>query len=134
MSSTLEDIVKSFMKNRSGTYRKGRGALPLEGGGKRVGVKGMTGVARRLRKYSTETEQHLWSHLRDTQIEGFKFRGQQPMGRYVVDFVNLEKKVVVELDGGQHSLDPGDKIHLPLTLTLSPKGRGKTTSDNTRLE
>jgi very-short-patch-repair endonuclease len=79
-------------------------------GGKRVGVKGLTGVARKLRKYSTDTEQHLWRHLRDRQIEGFKFRRQQPVGRYIVDFVNLERKVVIELDGGQHALDPGDKI------------------------
>ncbi len=43
-------------------------------------------------------------------MEGFKFRRQQPIGRYVVDFVNLEKKLVVELDGGQHAIDVGDKI------------------------
>ena len=98
------------MKDHSGKYRKGKETLPLEGGGKRVGVKDLTGVARRLRKYSTDTELHLWRHLRERQIEGFKFRRQQPVGRYVVDFVNLEKKVVVELDGGQHTLDPGDKI------------------------
>jgi very-short-patch-repair endonuclease len=98
------------MKNRSGTYRKGREILPLEGGGKRVGVKGLTGVARRLRKYSTDTEQHLWRHLRDRQVEGFKFRRQQPVGRYIVDFVSLDRKVVIELDGGQHALDPRDKI------------------------
>jgi very-short-patch-repair endonuclease len=116
------DIVKSFMKNRSGTYGKTRETLPLEGGGKRsptrhsrfgdgaVGVKGLTGIARRLRKHSTDTERHLWRHLRDRQIEGFKFRRQQAVGRYVVDFMNFDKKVVVELDGGQHVLDPGDKI------------------------
>ena len=104
------DIVKSFMKNRFGTYGKTGKTLPLEGGGKRVGVKGLTGVSRILRKNSTDTERHLWRHLRDRQIEGFKFRRQQAVGRYVVDFVNLEKKVVVELDGGQHALDPGDKI------------------------
>ena len=56
----------------------------MEGGGKGVGVKGLTGVARKLRKYSTNTEQHLWRHLRDRQIEGFKVRRQQPVGRYVV--------------------------------------------------
>jgi very-short-patch-repair endonuclease len=110
------------MKNRSGTYGKTRETLPLErrmsptstlplkGGGKRVGVKGLTDIARRLRKHSTDTERHLWRYLRDKQIEGFKFRRQQVVGKYVVDFVNLEKKVVVELDGGQHALDPGDKI------------------------
>ena len=88
------------MKNRSGTSEKISETLPLEGGGKRVGVKRLTGVARKLRKHSTDTEQHLWRHLRDRQIGGFKFRRQQPLGSDVVDFMNLEKKVVVELDGG----------------------------------
>ena len=104
------NVVKSSMKNRSGAYRKTRETLPLEGGGKRVGVKDLPGVARRLRKHSTDTEGHLWRHLRDKQIEGFKFRRQQPVGTYVVDFVNLEKKVIIELDGGQHALHPGDRI------------------------
>jgi very-short-patch-repair endonuclease len=75
-----------------------------------VGVKALTGIARRLRKHSTDTERHLWRHLRDRQIEGFKFRRQQPVGRYVVDFVNLEKKVNIELDGGQHAVGPDDKV------------------------
>jgi len=74
-----------------------------------VGVK-LTGVARRLRKYSTDSEQRLWGYLRDKQMEGFKFRRQQPVGRYVADFVNLEKKIVVELDGGQHAINARDKI------------------------
>jgi very-short-patch-repair endonuclease len=52
----------------------------------------------------------LWRQLRNRQIEGFKLRREQPVGRHVVDFVNLEKKVVLELDGGQHALDPGDEI------------------------
>ena len=98
------------MKDRSREYGKTRETLPLEGGGQRVGVKGLTGIARILRTHSTDTERYLWRHLRDRQIEGFKFRRQQAVGRYVLDFVNLEKKVVVELDGGQHVLDPGDKL------------------------
>ena len=73
-------------------------------------MKDLTAIARRLRKRSTDTEQYLWRQLRDRQIEGFKFRRQHPIGRYIVDFVNLEKKVVVELDGGQHALDPGDRM------------------------
>jgi very-short-patch-repair endonuclease len=75
-----------------------------------VGVKGLTGVARRLRRTSTDTERQLWRHIRDRQLEGFKFRRQQPVGRYVVDFVNLEERVIIEVDGGQHALGPGDKI------------------------
>jgi len=105
-----KDIVKSFMKNRSGTYGKTRETLPLEGGGKRVGVKSLTGIARRLRNHSTDTERHLCRHLRGRQIEGFKFRRQQEVGRYVVDFVNFEKKVDVELDGEQHALNPANQI------------------------
>ena len=75
-----------------------------------MGVKGLTGIAKRLRKHSTDTERYLWRHLRDRQMEGFKFRRQQVVGRYVVDFVNFEKKVVVGLDGGQHVIDRGDQI------------------------
>jgi|SRR5436309_10979997 len=61
------------------------------------------GFARALRKNPTEAEQALWSHLRIKQMEGNRFRRQQPIGPYVVDFVCFEKKLVVELDGGQHA-------------------------------
>jgi len=101
----FKNILKSFMKRCSGPYPKGTKTLPSEGGGKRVGVKDLTGVARRLRKHSTDTEQHLWRHLRDRQIEGFKFRRQQPVGPYVVDFLNLEKKSSWRLMAGStHSV------------------------------
>ncbi len=75
-----------------------------------MGVEGLIGAARKLRKQSTDTERHLWRHLRDRQIEGFKFRRQHAIGKYVVDFVNLERKVVIELDGGQHAFNPGDRV------------------------
>lgn len=60
--------------------------------------------ARELRKRSTDAEKKLWRYIRLRQIEGYKFRRQQPIGKYVVDFVCLEKKLVVEIDGGHHSL------------------------------
>ena len=75
-----------------------------------MGVKNLTGIARRLRKNSTNTEQYLWKHLRNRQVEGFKFRRQQQLGKHIVDFVNLENKVVVEADGGQHVHNSNDKI------------------------
>lgn len=68
--------VESFMKKYSGTYANTRGTRLLEGGGRRVGVKGLTTVARALRKHSTDTERHLWRYIRGRQIEGFKFRRQ----------------------------------------------------------
>jgi very-short-patch-repair endonuclease len=44
----------------------------------------------------------LWKHLRLRQINNLKFRRQQPIGKYIVDFVCLEKRLIIEVDGGQH--------------------------------
>jgi len=51
----------------------------------------------------TEAERLLWRALRDRQLAGFKFRRQHPVRPYVVDFVCIERKLVVEIDGGQHA-------------------------------
>ncbi|MEI6260317.1 MAG: DUF559 domain-containing protein [Deltaproteobacteria bacterium] len=59
--------------------------------------------AKELRNYSTDTERLLWRHLRNSQLEGVKFRRQQPIETYIVDFVSFEKRIVIELDGGQHA-------------------------------
>ncbi len=67
-----------------------------------MGVRTLIDIAKRLRKNSTDTEHYLWRHIRNRQIEGFKFRRQQRLGKYIVDFVNFERKVVIELDGSQH--------------------------------
>jgi very-short-patch-repair endonuclease len=45
----------------------------------------------------------LWKYLKARKLEGIKFRHQQPTGRYIVDFVSSGKKIVIEIDGGQHS-------------------------------
>ena len=59
--------------------------------------------ARDLRRNPTDAERALWKHLRLRQLGGYKFRRQQPLGQYIVDFVCLEKRLIVELDGGQHA-------------------------------
>jgi very-short-patch-repair endonuclease len=59
--------------------------------------------ARTLRKKSTDAERLLWKNLRRRQLCAYKFRRQQPIGAYIVDFVCLEKKLIIELDGGQHT-------------------------------
>jgi len=51
----------------------------------------------------TDAERLLWRHLRLRQISGYKFRRQQPIGRYIVDFVCFEKKLIIEVNGGQHA-------------------------------
>jgi len=65
--------------------------------------------ARKLRREMTEAERLLWSRLRGRQLRGCKFRRQRPIGQHIVDFACLEKKLVVELDGGQHLDAPGDE-------------------------
>ena len=56
-----------------------------------------------LRNNPTEAERSLWQHLRLRQLGGHKFRRQQSLGPYIVDFVCLEKRLIIEVDGGQHS-------------------------------
>jgi len=67
-------------------------------------------IARKLRINSTDTEKYLWKYLRERQLEGIKFRRQHPIGKYIVDFINLEKKIIIELDGGQHLDNKKDKL------------------------
>ena len=63
----------------------------------------LTGLARTLRRGQTSAEAKLWSILRNRQLEGLKFRRQQPIGGYIADFCCEELRLVVELDGGQHA-------------------------------
>jgi very-short-patch-repair endonuclease len=63
----------------------------------------LTSFAKTLRKNTTQVEAVLWDRLRGRQLEVIKFRRQQPVGRFIVDFVSLERCVVVEVDGGQHA-------------------------------
>ena len=61
----------------------------------------MTDHTKRLRIEQTDAEQHLWQRLRNNQL-GFKFRRQHRLAGYIVDFVCLDGKLIVELDGSQH--------------------------------
>jgi very-short-patch-repair endonuclease len=63
----------------------------------------LTDKARLLRKNQTDVEQLLWKHLRNRQLYNYKFRRQFPIEPYVADFVCLELKLIIELDGGQHA-------------------------------
>ena len=58
--------------------------------------------ATRLRGAMTEAEKKLWYRLRLNQIGGYAFRRQVSIGHYVADFACLRKKLVIEVDGGQH--------------------------------
>lgn len=58
--------------------------------------------ARALRRNAPDTERLLWRLLRDRRLEGLKFRRQVPLGPYVLDFVCLRHRLVIEADGPFH--------------------------------
>jgi len=64
-------------------------------------------LQRTLRNNMADAEQALWHLLRGRQISGLKFRRQHPFGDYILDFVCLENKLVIEVDGGQHGQQAG---------------------------
>jgi very-short-patch-repair endonuclease len=84
--------------------------------------KRLTPVARKLRRTSTETEDLLWSRLRNRQIANAKFRFQSPLGDHVPDFLCVEAKLIVELDGGHH----GDQAEADALRSRSLEQAGYT--------
>jgi very-short-patch-repair endonuclease len=63
----------------------------------------LTPLARSLRRNQTDAERKLWNALRSRQLEGFKFRRQYVIGRFIADFCCEDLHLIIELDGGQHS-------------------------------
>ena len=63
----------------------------------------LTSRSRALRKNATDAERKLWSIVRRRQLNGFKFRKQVEIDGYIVDFLCAEQRLIIEVDGGQHS-------------------------------
>jgi very-short-patch-repair endonuclease len=74
--------------------------------------------ARRLRRDTTDAERRLWQHLRADRFDSLKFRRQHPIPPYIVDFCCASERLIVELDGSQHS----EAIDAPRTRFLQSKG------------
>lgn len=66
-------------------------------------IMGHINLARILRKNMTKQERILWKLLRNSNLNNYKFRRQHPIGDYIVDFVCMEKFLIIEVDGGQHN-------------------------------
>ena len=64
--------------------------------------------ATELRQNTTDAERRLWAVLRDRRLQGYKFRRQHPIGRFIVDFACTKHRLVIEADGGQHDENPSD--------------------------
>jgi very-short-patch-repair endonuclease len=72
--------------------------------------RGKVRTERRLRRALTDAERKLWFALRDRRLDGHKFVRQEAIGPYIVDFVCREKKLVIEVDGGQHAESVRDRV------------------------
>jgi very-short-patch-repair endonuclease len=59
----------------------------------------------------TDAERLLWRHLRNRELGGWKFRRQYPVGSFIVDFICVEKNLVIEVDGGPHAENEEQDIH-----------------------
>ena len=69
-----------------------------------------TRSARQLQQSSTPAERKLWRYLRSRSLRGFKFVRQDPIGPYIVDFACRKKRLVIEVDGGQHADNKRDAV------------------------
>ena len=76
--------------------------------------------AKSLRKNQTDAESLIWKNIRNKQL-GYKFRRQVPVGIYTVDFLSLELKLVIEIDGGQHAESKKDEIRTEFLNNLGYK-------------
>ena len=76
--------------------------------------------ARVLRKRMTDAERLLWRHLRNRELGGWKFKRQYPVGPFIVDFICVEKNVVIEVDGGQHA--ENEELDLQRSAYLNKMG------------
>lgn len=81
-----------------------------------------TNTARYLRKNMTPQELKFWNLVRNSQFENTKFKRQYPIGKYIVDFVAIQKMLVIELDGGGHNTPEQQKYDEERTKYLKSRG------------
>lgn len=78
--------------------------------GRRGGKQNLLPLAKRMRREPTEAEAKLWSMLRGQRLGGMKFKRQEQLGDYIVDFVCFGEKLIVEADGSQHAESKRDTV------------------------
>ena len=79
-------------------------------------------LARTLRKQQTSQEAKMWNLLRNHRYKNLAFKRQHPIGNYIVDFICLEKKIIIEIDGGQHNEPINIEYDKQRTMFLETKG------------
>lgn len=88
----------------------------------RVSVINKQQFVKNLRIYQTDAERRLWYHLRNRKLAGIKFRRQRRISSYIVDFVSIENKLVIELDGANHRKESSKNKDRTRTSWLNKEG------------
>jgi very-short-patch-repair endonuclease len=78
--------------------------------GRRGGTRNLLPLAKKMRREPTEAEAKLWSVLRAGRLGELKFKRQEQLGDYIVDFVCFRSRLIVEADGSQHAESAGDAV------------------------
>ena len=82
----------------------------------------LTILAKQLRQNQTPQEQKLWNIIRNHKFHNLKFKRQQPIGKYIVDFLYKDIKLIIEIDGGQHNTPENILTDAQRTQFLQSKG------------
>lgn len=99
----LEQIETSPQTPLRGRGASGDSAIPGYITNPVESWKTLSVFAKQNRKNPTEAEDKLWQEVRNRKIKGYKFRRQHPINGFIPDFVCLEKKLIIEIDGGYHN-------------------------------
>ena len=86
----------------------GEGGARREAVGRRGGRRDLRALSKRLRGQQTEAERRLWSILRANRLAGWKWKRQEQIGDYIVDFVCFRVRLIIEADGSQHAESDAD--------------------------
>ena len=82
----------------------------------------LTILAKQLRQNQTPQEQKLWNIIRNHKFNNLKFKRQQPIGKYIVDCLCKDIKLIIEIDGGQHNTPENILTDAQRTQFLQSKG------------
>lgn len=113
-------LIERYLEERYGFNFPLSPALSRKGRGSNSDI--LHKRAKELRQNSTDAEKKLWSILRANKLNNLHFKRQQPIGKYIVDFVCFSKKIIIELDGGQHGETENIKKDNERTKFLEQEG------------
>ena len=100
--------MKEIQQHQSSSPLAGEEGARREAVGRRGGRRDLRSLSKRLRTTQTDAERRLWSMLRANRLAGWKFKRQEQIGEFIVDFVCFRARLIVEADGSQHAESPED--------------------------